>query len=187
VKSRVRRFKSFTPHHFSSLFYAGVLRDPILHLRAQGKSYRAIASELGCAKSVVSYHCSPGQKEKLNRRAAVYRVSNLRTILTRKILEFSCVKGAKRRKQHVKPLFTHKDVLLLFSHAPVCYLSGEVIDLMKPSTYCFDHKLARSRGGSPTLTNLGLCTRRANSAKSDMTPEEFYAFCDRVIAFKNGA
>lgn len=41
------------------------LSKQILELRSLGKSYRQIASDLGCAKSTVAYHCSDtNQKEK---------------------------------------------------------------------------------------------------------------------------
>ena len=45
------------------------MKDEILKLYAEGKSYNQIANILGCAKSTVSYHCGKGQKEKtLNRQ-----------------------------------------------------------------------------------------------------------------------
>ncbi len=44
------------------------VKEDILRLRAEGKSYRAIAKELNCSKSAVSYHCGKGQKEKASFR-----------------------------------------------------------------------------------------------------------------------
>lgn len=45
-----------------------MLKDKILALRSEGKSYNEISKELGCAKSTVAYHCSDGQTEKSLRR-----------------------------------------------------------------------------------------------------------------------
>lgn len=47
------------------------LKDRIIALRKQGKTYTEIKDELGCSKGTISYHLGPGQKAKtLNRRKA---------------------------------------------------------------------------------------------------------------------
>lgn len=38
-------------------------KEDILRLREQGKSYNEIAEELGCAKSTISYYCSPNTRK----------------------------------------------------------------------------------------------------------------------------
>jgi hypothetical protein len=38
-----------------------------------------------------------------------------------------------------------------------------------------------SKGGKSTLDNLGLTTKQANQAKSDLSKEEFLALCLRVV------
>lgn len=44
------------------------IKDQILQLRNEGKSYKQIKELLNCSKSTISYHCGEGQKEKtLNR------------------------------------------------------------------------------------------------------------------------
>lgn len=53
------------------------LRDSILALYAEGKSYREIVDILGCAKSTVSYYCGKGQKEKTMNRQAQSRHRNI--------------------------------------------------------------------------------------------------------------
>lgn len=40
------------------------MKESILELREQGKTYKEIVTILGCSKSTVSYHCGDGQKEK---------------------------------------------------------------------------------------------------------------------------
>lgn len=77
--------------------------------------------------------------------------------------------------------FTSQDVIDKFGEAPVCYLTGQPIDISKPRTYQFDHIIPRSRGGTNDLDNLGICTRMANLAKSSMTLDEFTNFCSLVI------
>ena len=40
------------------------MKDQILKLRDEGKSYREIKRILGCSSSTIAYHCGEGQKEK---------------------------------------------------------------------------------------------------------------------------
>lgn len=49
------------------------MKEKILELRAQGKSYREIEKILGCSKGSVSYHCGKGQKEKAYNRVKRHR------------------------------------------------------------------------------------------------------------------
>jgi 5-methylcytosine-specific restriction endonuclease McrA len=87
----------------------------------------------------------------------------------------------KFQKDNTMDKFTVQDVKDKLGEHPVCYLTGEQIDINKPNTYQFDHIIPRSRGGQSTLDNLGICTKRANLSKSDMTPDEFFNFCKIVL------
>ena len=49
------------------------MKDDILKLRSEGKSYRQIQKILGCSLSTIAYHCSPGEKEKNNKRRDISR------------------------------------------------------------------------------------------------------------------
>lgn len=40
------------------------MREEILRLRADGRTYNQIKEELGCSLSTISYHCGVGQKTK---------------------------------------------------------------------------------------------------------------------------
>lgn len=40
------------------------LKEKIIELRDQGKTYDKIKEELGCSKSTIAYHLSDGQKQK---------------------------------------------------------------------------------------------------------------------------
>lgn len=53
------------------------LKDEILKLYAEGKSYNQIVDILGCSKSNVSYHCGKGQKEKTQNRQKQSRHRNI--------------------------------------------------------------------------------------------------------------
>ena len=40
------------------------MKEEILKLRADGKSYNEIKSILNCSKGTIAYHCGKGQKDK---------------------------------------------------------------------------------------------------------------------------
>ena len=51
------------------------MKEEILKLRKEGKTYNEIVKILGCSKGTVSYHCSDGQKEKtLNRNRKIRKL-----------------------------------------------------------------------------------------------------------------
>ena len=58
------------------------MKEKILALREQGKSYRQICKILGCSSSTVSYHCDSEQKEKTKKRLKNWRKKNTFTHLT---------------------------------------------------------------------------------------------------------
>lgn len=53
------------------------MKDEIIRLRAEGKSYREIERLLGCSRSTISYHCGPGQKSKKNDRQIESRATRI--------------------------------------------------------------------------------------------------------------
>lgn len=114
-------------------------------------------------------------------------VTKWKALLYHKIRAFSMTN--QQRKTHHKDgsttgvycMFTADDVIKKFGENPKCYLTGDPIDIYKPSTYHFDHIVPISRGGTNTIDNLGICTKAANQAKHSMTHTEFIDFCRRVI------
>jgi hypothetical protein len=44
------------------------VKEDILKLRSEGKSYSQIQTTLGCSKGTISYHCGEGQKQKTSAR-----------------------------------------------------------------------------------------------------------------------
>lgn len=191
------------------------VKHQILKLRSEGKSYNEIVKILKCSKGTVAYHCNPTQKTKTINRTKIFRMKyggytkSKYDKLKRKIWTF--YKTQKSRKKYNKPIktikvavyhkyqtfiyrkgytvynapFTVDDVLVKIGENPICYLTGLPIDLTKSSTYQLDHIIPVSRGGQSTLDNLGICTKRANQSKDNMTPEEFIDLC-KLILTHNG-
>lgn len=181
------------------------LGPKIRDLRDNGYTYDQIKDQLKCSKATICYHIGEGQKLKAvkkqqNRRNKVHpfdrKLENFKLsykkpikikpihhnkkMLNLKLQSFSRVKQGTKY-MNTKLDFTTTDVINKFSNNQKCYLTGDEIDITKPRTYAFDHKIPRSRGGENTLDNLELATKQANLAKSDMTPDEFYNFCKKVL------
>jgi hypothetical protein len=56
------------------------MKDKILELRAQGKTYLEIKAELTCSLSTISYYCNPEQKEKTVQRTRDKRSKNIKFV-----------------------------------------------------------------------------------------------------------
>ena len=67
-----------------------------------------------------------------------------------------------------------------------CYLTGDKIDILDNSSYEFDHIIPKSKGGTGSISNLGLCTRNANQSKSDMELREYIDLCEKVVKTHRG-
>lgn len=179
------------------------LKDLILKHRSNGLSYNQIASLLKCSTGSITYHLDSNQKEKSKIRKRIHDIkvhpykiklsrflkeiifkeikigsAGYKKYISLKILKFSYDKKNKMQKE---PLFTFEDVLKKFGENPTCYLTGEKIDIYKPKTYQFDHIIPRSKGGDSSIENLGICTKNANMAKTDMMLDEFISLCEKVV------
>jgi 5-methylcytosine-specific restriction endonuclease McrA len=178
------------------------MKEKIIKLREEGKSFREIQQILGCSKSTISYHCSKGQKEKTRKRSDKFRSSHP---IHRKLENFkakSCFKTKCERFQMRVPrsipkenrngsvvksmkditmTFKSNDVLSKFGETPRCYLSGRKIDWMDTDTYAFDHIIPASKGGNNSIDNLGICHPDANKGKSDLSVEEYIQICKEVL------
>lgn len=168
------------------------MKEKILQLRQEGKTYKQIMALLGCSSSTVSYYCGKEQKEKTYKRSRKRRSSDVliaktdrfknRTV-SEKSRFFQRRKGSKlvAREDYN---FSSKDVLKKIGTSPKCYLSGREIDLSKPKTYSFDHITPASKGGKNTLENLGLTDFTINKMKHDLTIEEFLSTCKEILEFQ---
>lgn len=179
------------------------IKDQILKLHTEGLNYDQIAKELNCSKGAISYHLGKGQKEKYaNRRrkrrsivhpliikieSFLYRnnkipkgrkpYNTIEKLIYLKVYQYN----NRKTKMNSKPNFTVEQVLEKIGSSPKCYLTGRTIDINKPRTYSLDHRLPSARGGDNSLDNLELASKEANSAKTDLTVEEFVQLCKDVL------
>jgi 5-methylcytosine-specific restriction endonuclease McrA len=178
------------------------LKDDILKLREEGKSYRDIASLLNCSKSVISYHCNGGStKLKVNSyhknkdtktKAIVKKLNGFKSRHVPKLIK-SKTAGFKRTTSRTKTIvnnitegnYTSKDVLNKIGANPKCYLTGEPIDLYATDTYEFDHIVPIKLGGTNDLSNLQICLKEANKAKGELMLKDFYELCTKVLLYKD--
>jgi 5-methylcytosine-specific restriction endonuclease McrA len=165
----------------------------IAKLKIEGFSNSEIAKKLGIARSKVYYHSNPEyralkiyqNKKRKNSHTYISKLItfttktkiNNRTETNNKYQIYSKIYGFTEGKMS----FDYKDIINKFGEKPKCYLTGVEIDIDKPKTFSFDHKIPRSRGGENSLENLGICTSDANQAKRDKTPEEFIELCKMVV------
>lgn len=170
------------------------MKENILALRAQGKSYKEIVEALGCSLGTVSYHCGEGQKDKSRKR---YLARNKQHALLLKCNNFQRNKKLKDKAEDFQRLrfkqkgivklgkrnltFTWKDVVSKFGWNTTCYLTGKHINLIETSTYNLDHIVPSCRGGSNLLDNMGICIKEANAAKNSQTVNEFLQLCKDVL------
>lgn len=180
------------------------MKEQILALRAEGKTYREIQTIVNCSKSTINYYCAEDGKDKVGTRQKKRRLVSHPYMS--KIERFNCVKRHTRTRKNLRSekrrftdkvydfctvngnknmLFTVQDVINKFGENPKCYLTGVEIDIYKPSTYHFDHIVPVSRGGENTIDNLGICTREANFCKRDLTHQEFLQLCQKVVDYAN--
>jgi 5-methylcytosine-specific restriction endonuclease McrA len=173
------------------------MKEEILKLRSEGKTFNEIKEILKCSKSTISYHCSDEQKEKSRNRTRKRREnlihSKLESFIYRKeknvkegIRKFqktdSNSKG--RVNSNIKTTFNWVDVLNKFGENTYCYLSGEKINLYEDN-YNFDHIIPVSKNGSNSLENLGILHEKVNRMKSDLSPEELIEWCKKILEFNN--
>lgn len=173
------------------------MKDEILKLRSEGKTYNEIKKELGCSKSTISYYCGKGQKEKAKKRVRKRREnlihSKVESFLYRKeknikegLRKFqkTDLKSKGRVDSNIKTTFTWVDVLNKFGENTYCYLSGREINLYEDN-YNFDHIIPVSKNGSNDLENLGILHEKVNRMKSDLSPEELIEWCKEILEFNN--
>lgn len=174
-----------------------VMKEKILELRKEGKSYNEIKEILGCSKGTISYYCNPDQKIKTINRTRKRRTN----ILVRKLDTFKYTKpkryvqerlrffqkrdnniSVQKINKNLNLTFRIDDVLEKFGENTICYLSGEKINLFE-NTYNFDHIIPTSRGGDNSFENLGILHNVVNNMKSDLTIDEFIEWCIKILKF----
>lgn len=171
------------------------MKEEILKLKSEGKSYREIEKLLGCSKGTVAYHCGEGQKEKTNQRNKKWKNNNPLKVkfdnwktswkykFRTKVNSFKLKDNSQARRGPVNSdIISYTDVVRkIDTENPICYLTGRSIDFSKPDTYQFDHFIPVSKGGDNSIDNLELASKEANMAKSDLLLEEFLSLCVDVL------
>ena len=180
------------------------VKEDILRLRSEGKTYSQIQKELKCSKSVISYHCGSGtEKARVkasvkNRPAICKKVSGFKTRCSRanyKLFQAK-LKTFKRKNSssgnHTNTIvnsisknYTCKDVIAKFGENPTCYLTGKPIDLNDSSSYNLDHVVPTSKGGTNDLSNLQICLTEANTAKGNLLLPELLNLCKDILKYHN--
>ena len=165
------------------------MKEKILKLRSEGKSYNEIKKILGCSKSTISYHCGDGQKEKNNIRSKKcknknYLINRLYHFTNRKlkvsVRDFQRRDGDKLLdKQH--KTFDYNNILKKFGVETICYLSGEAINLLTDSHYQLDHIVPVKKGGKNNINNLGVLHKDINRMKGELTVDEFIEWCKKIL------
>lgn len=183
------------------------LAEKIFALREQGLSYREVEAKLGCSRSLISYHCGVGQKDKtLSRQRRGRKDSALKTKIRRfrcwpksqmtkqdfskrkiekivqaKLRGFFLTEKVNGRYAKCRATFKTKDLVEKIEANPVCYLTDRKINLEDGRSYHLDHIIPRSKGGDNSIENCGLTCRAANQAKNDLVLEDFVQLCREVI------
>lgn len=185
------------------------IKDEILKLRSQGKSYRDIQEILQCSKGTVAYHCGEGQKEKTKNRSKNLRTNDfVKYSIIKKISDFSrkssrdiknCNeykskiiqrisnkvsdfhRSNRNMKNSIKVNFTTNDILDMYYKNPNCSLTGRPIKLEDTKSWELDHIVPASKGGSDGLDNCQITRKEANFAKGNLSMDEFIDLCKDVL------
>jgi 5-methylcytosine-specific restriction endonuclease McrA len=189
--------------------YMTELGKKIIELRTQNPkySYDYISRLLNCSPSTVFYHLNDGRRTKMLLRAKIHDKKNgnqphyilyrklnhfrqndrnisltqfnykksLHYYIRTKLLQFT------RRNKNMANDATLDAVKLKVGNNPICYLTGDPLDLTKPRSFSFDHIVPVSRGGDNSIDNLGICTRMANMSKTNMTVDEYLNLCKKIL------
>jgi|TARA_R110000823_G_C15883115_1_gene495276 CRISPR/Cas system Type II protein with McrA/HNH and RuvC-like nuclease domain len=171
------------------------MKDRILELRKEGKTYNQIKEIIGCSKGTISYHCGNGQKEKTKKRKQKIRENVLLAKVERfkyrkrKNVVENIRKFQKRDNtingdvnKNIDTNFDWEDVLKKFGEDTKCYLSGEEINLYD-KTYQLDHIIASSKGGDNSLDNMGITHEVVNKMKGNLTPDELIEWCIKILKY----
>ena len=161
------------------------MKEQIIKLRQEGKTYRDIQQEVGCSLSTIAYYCGENQKEKSKNRQIQLR-KNDKYVLSRKVDTYIGRvenNNIAYNKSYQKRDENHKNILNKLIENPVCYLTGRKIDLGNGSSYHIDHINPYTDSRDNSIDNAQLACRDANMSKSDMSLENYLKLCKEVLEY----
>jgi len=104
-----------------------------------------------------------------------------------------CLARAKKAGHSTASIPMPKDIAAWINRQPMiekrkrlyfsCYLTNDLIPIAKIE---IDHRVPVSRGGSYSLDNLGITSKRINAAKGNRTEQEFKALLEVIAGFHDG-
>ena len=161
------------------------MKEQIIKLRQEGKTYRDIQQEVRCSLSTIAYYCGENQKEKSKNRQIQLR-KNDKYVLSRKVDTYIGRvenNNIAYNKSYQKRDENHKNILNKLIENPVCYLTGRKIDLSNGSSYHIDHINPYTDSRDNSIDNAQLACRDANMSKSDMSLENYLKLCKEVLEY----
>lgn len=93
------------------------------------------------------------------------------------------MRGAKKNIKSYREKFNFSllDFKKHILNNPVCYISGETLNLNLHNSWQIDHIIPISKGGKTTLENIKPVSKKANKSKSDLLLEEFLELCKQCL------
>lgn len=156
------------------------MKEQILQLRAEGKTYKEIMSLLGCCKATIAYHCNKGTRDAIRKHDKIWKRS--KTARIRMMHSVDKFKRDQKLQKRLEGNITLDEVYNKYGTHTNCYLSGRFLDLNE-GKYHFDHIIPIAKGGTCNLDNLGITCPEANMAKSSMTIDELLLLCVDILKY----